>query len=242
MSISCLYWFLSYYAHIIFIISLGKTAFRLQYLLLLPFNAASSALLRPPKWVKYKGFWAVWEWLNWFATATIKMHLSSRAKPSYFHHIKRLVMSSQITNPSSYFISLWHQREWNWPTYHVACKFHSFNTKLTKVYNLFKEISSFLCSTAPQWSISVLNYLTCTPGSKALMFPMRPCVLCKLRCFNEGCMNNSGTMFHSRHTTGTHSKKKKKNYFRKIGTDVKSVFLFSLIYRTAHHLLINKHQ
>ena len=54
-------------------------------------------------------------------------------------------------------------------------------------------------------SSSVLNYLTCTPGSKALMHLTRPRVLCKLRCFNEGAMNNSGVVFHEQRTAGTNS-------------------------------------
>lgn len=95
---------------------------------------------------------------------------------------RETLLSSRIILYHTLFISssgLLHQRDPLWPTYICAWYFFISNFKLRWLLVYFETFKVFHVAQLFGRSCSVLNYLTCTPGSKALMHIMWPCVLCK---------------------------------------------------------------
>lgn len=90
--------------------------------------------------------------------------------------------------------------------------------------------------------VSPLNYLTRTPGSKALMRPVRPLCFMQIEVF----LMKASWIIHERCSTRRNAPQEHirggKNCFGKIKIDVSSISPFRLISRAAHHLLINRRQ
>ena len=157
----------------------------------------------------------------------------------------RLLYHSLFTFSSS---GLLHQRGPLWPTYSSAWDFFISNFKPSKVYYQFtlRHLEGFFFCFflffPVAGPVSTLNYLTRTPGSKALMRPVRPLCVMQIEVF----LMKASWIIHKRCSTRRNTPQEHirggKNCFGKIKIDVSSISPFRLISRAAHHLLINRRQ